>query len=439
MCLIGRRNIVLGVVLIAAISIGLSASASATTVTHIVIDGVINPVAAKYIAESIKTAVDNGSQALVIEMDTPGGLMASTHVIVKDILASAVPIVVYVAPSGARAASAGTFITLSANIAAMAPGTRIGAAHPVSIGGTETSKDTTQSSVMDEKILNDTVAFIRSIAEKRGRNADWAEEAVRESKSITDDEALEKNVIDLIAPSLDSLLTAINGDTVTLNLGERVLDTKDASIIEHGMSFRYRFLDLLSDPNIAYILMLLGIYGLFFELYNPGAILPGIVGGICLILAFFAFQTLPINYAGVLLIIFAIILFLLEIKVTSYGMLSIGGVISLILGSIMLVNSPIPALRVSLGVILPAAFVTAAFFMFAVGMALRARLKRPTTGQEGIIGEIGTVEKALKPRGQVLVHGELWTAEADEEIEKGARVEVISVSHLVAKVKRVTS
>jgi membrane-bound serine protease (ClpP class) len=439
MCLIGRRNIVLGVVLIAAISIGLSASASATTVTRIVIDGVINPVAAKYIAESIKTAVDNGSQALVIEMDTPGGLMASTHVIVKDILASAVPIVVYVAPSGARAASAGTFITLSANIAAMAPGTRIGAAHPVSIGGTETSKDTTQSSVMDEKILNDTVAFIRSIAEKRGRNADWAEEAVRESKSITDDEALEKNVIDLIAPSLDSLLTAINGDTVTLNLGERVLDTKDASIIEHGMSFRYRFLDLLSDPNIAYILMLLGIYGLFFELYNPGAILPGIVGGICLILAFFAFQTLPINYAGVLLIIFAIILFLLEIKVTSYGMLSIGGVISLILGSIMLVNSPIPALRVSLGVILPAAFVTAAFFMFAVGMALRARLKRPTTGQEGIIGEIGTVEKVLKPRGQVLVHGELWTAEADEEIEKGARVEVISVSHLVAKVKRVTS
>jgi len=430
---------ILGAVFIAALSLGSGGAVSAGTVTHIVIDGVINPVAAKYIAESIKIAVADGSQALLIELDTPGGLMASTHVIVKDILAADVPVIVYVSPSGSRAGSAGVFITLAAHIAAMAPGTRIGAAHPVNLGVTPSRQDSSGTTVMDEKILNDTVAFIRSIAEKRGRNVEWAESAVKESKSITEREALEKKVVDLIAPSVDSLLTDVNGDTVVLNLGERVLDTKDATIVEHRMSFRYRFLDLISDPNIAYILMLLGIYGLFFELYSPGAILPGIVGGICLILAFFAFQTLPINYAGVLLILFAIILFLLEIKVTSYGMLSIGGVLSLILGSIMLVDSPIPALRVSLGVIFPAAIVTVAFFLFAVGMAIRAQAKRPTTGQEGIVGEVGVVEKALKPRGQVLVHGELWTAEADEDIELGERVEVVSLSHLVAKVKKATS
>lgn len=430
---------ILSAVFIAALSLGSGGAATASTVTHIVIDGVINPVAAKYIAESIKIAVADGSQALLIELDTPGGLMASTHVIVKDILAADVPIIVYVSPSGARAGSAGVFVTLAAHIAAMAPGTRIGAAHPVNLGMTGVKEDSSGTSVMDEKILNDTVAFIRSIAEKRGRNAEWAESAVRESKSITEREAIENKVVDLIAPSVDSLLAAVNGDTVMLNLGERVLETEDATIAEHPMSFRYRFLDLISDPNIAYILMLLGIYGLFFELYNPGAILPGIVGGICLILAFFAFQTLPINFAGVLLILFSIILFLLEIKVTSYGMLSIGGVLSLILGSIMLVKSPIPALRVSLGVIFPAAIVTVAFFLFAVGMAIRAQAKRPTTGQEGIIGEVGVVEKALKPRGQVLVHGEVWTAEADEDIEVGERVEVVSLSHLVAKVKKATS
>jgi membrane-bound serine protease (ClpP class) len=224
-----------------------------------------------------------------------------------------------------------------------------------------------------------------------------------------------------------------------LNLGEKVLDTEDAVISTRTMSFRYRLLDMISDPNIAYILMLLGIYGLFFELYNPGSILPGVVGGISLILAFFAFQTLPINYAGVLLILFAIILFLLEIKVTSYGILSIGGVLSLILGSIMLVDSPIPAFRVSLGVIFPAALVTVVFFVFAIGMALRAQRKQPTTGTEGIIGEIGVVEKPFTPRGQVLVHGELWAAESDEDIAVGDKVEVVSMTRMVAKVKKVSS
>ncbi len=242
-----------------------------------------------------------------------------------------------------------------------------------------------------------------------------------------------------MVPSVDSLLIVVHGDTITVNLDEKILDTENAVIVTRTMSFRYRLLNIISDPNIAYILMLLGIYGLFFELYNPGSILPGVVGGISLILAFFAFQTLPINYAGVLLILFAIILFLLEIKVTSYGVLSIGGVLSLILGSIMLVDSPIPAFRVSLGVIFPAALVTVLFFGFAIGMAIRAQRKQPTTGTEGIIGEIGVVEKPMTPRGQVLVHGELWAAESDEDISVGDSVEVVSVKRLVAKVKKVTS
>ncbi len=435
-----NRNITwriwLGVVVSLAV---VSHAVNAGTVTRIEIDGVINPIAAKFIEESIRAAIDDGSELLLIEMDTPGGLMKSTHVIVKEILASEVPVVVYVSPSGARAGSAGVFITLAAHIAAMAPGTRIGAAHPVSLGMTGTQEDTSGKSVMDEKVLNDAVAFIRSIAETRGRNADWAESAVTESESITDQEALEINVVDMVVPSVDSLLIKIHGDTIILNLGEKILDTEDAVIATRTMSFRYRLLNIISDPNIAYILMLLGIYGLFFELYNPGSILPGVVGGISLILAFFAFQTLPINYAGVLLILFAIILFLLEIKVTSYGVLSIGGVLSLILGSIMLVDSPIPAFRVSLGVIFPAALVTVLFFLFAIGMAIRAQRKRPTTGTEGIIGEIGVVEKPMTPRGQVLVHGELWTAISDEEISVGDSVEVVSVNRLVAKVKKVSS
>jgi membrane-bound serine protease (ClpP class) len=413
-------------------------SACAGTVTHIKIDGTINPIAARYISESIKKAAHDNAEALLIEMDTPGGLMASTHVIVKDILASEVPVIVYVSPSGARAGSAGVFITLSANIAAMAPGTRIGAAHPVSLGMPETQKDSTGKSVMDEKVLNDAVAFIRSIAERRGRNADWAELAVRESESITEKEALELKAVDLVTPNIDSLLIAIKGLKVVLILGEKTLNTIGATVVDRPMSFRYRFLDLISDPNIAYILMLLGIYGLFFELYNPGAILPGIVGGISIILAFFAFQTLPINYAGVLLILLSIVLFLLEIKVTSYGMLTIGGVLSLILGSIMLIDSPVPTLRVSLGVIFPATIVTALFFLFAVGMGIRAQAKKPTTGKEGIIGEIGVVQRALNPgqAGQVLVHGELWSAEANEQIEVGQKVEVISTNRLVVKVKK---
>lgn len=394
------------------------------------VNGVVNPVADRFINDAIKTAEDDGAQCLIIELDTPGGLMESMHSIKKNILASEVPVVVFVSPGGARAASAGVWITLSSHIAAMAPGTHIGAAHPVAMGGGEISED------MEQKLVNDAVADIRSLAEKRGRNADWAEEAVRQSVSITEKEALEEGVIDVIVDDLRSLLNAIDGREVRLADGECLLETRDVEIRRINMSLRYRILDTISNPNVAYILLMLGFYGLFFELSNPGSILPGVVGGICLILAFFALHTLPINYAGLLLIIFALILFIAEIKVPSYGLLTVGGIISMILGSIMLIKTPAEFLRISWMTIIPAVIVTVAFFVFAMGMALRARLKKPTTGQEGLVGEVGIAKSKLDPKGKIFVHGEFWNAFSDEPIEEGEEVVVEEVQRMKLKVKK---
>jgi membrane-bound serine protease (ClpP class) len=394
------------------------------------VSGVVNPVADRFIHDAIKTAGEDGAQCLVIELDTPGGLMESMHSIKKNILAAEVPVVVFVYPGGARAASAGVWLTLASHIAAMAPGTHIGAAHPVTMGGQEVSED------MEQKLVNDAVADIRSLAEKRGRNADWAEEAVRQSVSITEKEALEEGVIDLISDDLRSLLNAIDGRKVELAAGERTLETRDAEIRLIEMSLRYRILDIISNPNVAYILLLLGFYGLFFELSNPGSILPGVVGGICIILAFFALHTLPINYAGLLLIIFALILFIAEIKVPSYGLLTVGGIISMILGSIMLIRTPAEFLRISWMTIIPAVIVTVLFFVFAMGMALRARLKKPTTGQEGLVGEVGVARSRLDPAGKIFVHGEFWNAVSDEPVEEGEEVIVEAVERMKLKVRK---
>ena len=394
------------------------------------VNGVVNPVADKFISDAIKTAEDDGAQCLIIELDTPGGLMESMHSIKKNILASEVPVVVFVSPGGARAASAGVWVTLASHIAAMTPGTHIGAAHPVAMGGREITED------VEQKLVNDAVADIRSLAEKRGRNADWAEEAVRQSVSITEKEALEEGVIDVISNTLRDLLAAIDGREVQLAVGERVLETEGAEIRRIDMSLRYKILDTISNPNVAYILLLLGFYGLFFELSNPGSILPGVVGGICLVLAFFALHTLPINYAGLLLILFALILFIAEIKVPSYGLLTVGGIISMILGSIMLIKTPAEFLRISWMTIIPAVIVTVAFFVFAMGMALRARLKRPTTGKEGLVGEIGVAKSKLDPVGKVFVHGEFWNAESDEPIEEGEEVIVSEVQRMKLKVSK---
>ena len=302
------------------------------------IDAPITPVISEYIVKSIDRAAKENAEAIIIQMDTPGGLVDSMRDIVKRMIASEVPTIVYVAPSGARAASAGVFITLAANIAAMAPSTHMGAAHPVQMEGK-------MDKVMEDKIVNDLAAMVRGLAEKRGRNVKWAEDAVRKSVSITETEALKNKVIDLIAPDIQTLLKEINGKTVDVLLGKQTLDTENASIKEITFGFREKLLSIISNPNIAYILMILGFYGLYFELSNPGAIFPGVVGAICLILAFYALQTLPINYAGLLLIVLGIGLFIAEALTASFGIFGIGGAIALFLGSIMLIDSPAPALQ----------------------------------------------------------------------------------------------
>ncbi|MCI0693844.1 nodulation protein NfeD [candidate division KSB1 bacterium] len=404
---------------------------------HVIrINGPINPVAAEYIVDAIEEAAEADAECLIIELDTPGGLMESTRIIIKAMLASEVPVVIYVSPSGARAASAGVFMTYAAHLAAMAPSTNIGAAHPVNIGGGGADS----SNTMMEKVTNDAVAQIKTVAEKRGRNVEWAEEAVRKSVSITEKEALEKNVINFIAPNLDSLLIQMNGREVELARHKAKLQTAGAKIIRNEMSWRHKLLDKISDPNIAYILFLLGFAGIYFELSNPGAILPGVLGGIFLILAFYAFQTLPVNWAGLLLILFAVILFILEVKVTSFGILTIGGVVAMFLGSVMLFRRPAtvfePAIRISLQVIILATLATAAFFAFAVGLTVKAHRKQVTTGREGMIGEVGIALTDLNPSGRVHVHGEIWQARSDTPIEKDQPVKVLEVSGLQLKVER---
>jgi membrane-bound serine protease (ClpP class) len=397
------------------------------------VDGSINPSSAEYINSGIKHAVENNAECLIIKLNTPGGLLKSTRVIVSDILDSEVPVVVFVYPGGSQAASAGVFVTLAGHIAAMAPGTNIGAAHPVTMQGE-------QDSIMNEKATNDAAAFIRTISEKRERNIKWAEDAVRKSLSITETEALQERVIDTIAISVQDLLNKIDGKEITLSVGTKVLDTKNAEVINIEMNFKQKILGIISDPNIAYILFMIGIFGIMFELYNPGAIFPGVIGGISLITAFYSLHTLPVNYAGLALIIFAVILFILEIKVVSHGLLTIGGVISLILGSIMLIDteSTLEVIKISWQVILVIVILTTAFFIFAIGFGIKAQSRKPTTGIEGIIGEVGETISNLEPEGQIKVHGEVWNAESLEgTIGKGTKVKVTQVTNLKLLVRKV--
>ena len=402
---------------------------AARPVLVIQMEGVIAPSSADYIIRAIKQADREAAQALVIELDTPGGLDLSMRSIIKEMLAAERPIVVYVSPRGARAASAGAFITLAAHVAAMAPGTNIGAAHPVNMGG-QMDKE------MTKKVTNDAAAYIRTIAEQRGRNAQWAEDAVRKSVSATEKEALNLKIIDLVADKLDNLLVALDGREVTTAHGKVILRTKGVEVIRLEMGLRDKVLKVISDPTIAYMLLMLGLAGLYFELSTPGAILPGVLGGICLILAFYAFQTLPINYAGLLLILLAIILFIAEVKVTSYGMLAVGGIIAMILGSMMLIKSPAPFMRISLPAIVLTTGATAAFFLFIVAMALQAQRQQTTTGAEGLIGQIGTVRTPLKPEGSVLVGGELWSAQCEEGAEPGDKVRIRALKGLMLFVSK---
>jgi membrane-bound serine protease (ClpP class) len=387
-------------------------------------EGVINPVAAEYIHDALASAHSSDAQALILKLDTPGGLDTSMRLIVKDITSSPLPVIVFVAPSGGRAASAGVFITLAAHVAVMAPGTNIGAAHPVAMGGGEMDK------TMKEKVENDSVAYIKSIAEQRGRNVAWAEDAVRKSLSVTEQEALKLKIVDFVAEDLSALLKLLNGKTITLSNGPITLSTEATTLREFPMGLRLELLKALSDPNIAYLLMTIGTIGILAELYNPGAILPGVVGAISLILAFYSLQSLPINYAGVLLLILGIVFFILEATVTSYGLLAIGGVASMIFGSLMLIKSDAEFFQISWAVIVPVIVATAAVSLFIVGMGFHALRRSPQTGSDGMIGAIGIAKTALRPDGKLAIHGELWDAVSDAPAEPGTSAKVLRVEGL---------
>jgi len=416
----------------------LPAITAAQKVISITIDGTINPASADFIHNSIHNAANEKAEALILHLNTPGGLLQSTRMIVSDILESPIPIIVYVSPGGAHAGSAGVFIVLAAHIAAMAPGTNIGAAHPVVLQGQ-------MDSVMNEKATNDAAAFIRSIAEKRHRNIEWAERAVRRSYSYSETEALRDSVIDLIANNDVHLLQKIDGKTIELTAGEKKLFLKEPVVELYKMSVWEKLLNVLSDPTIAYILLMIGMYGIMFELFSPGAILPGIAGVIALILAFYSMQTLPVNYAGLALIIFGVILFLLEIKIVSHGLLAIGGTVSLFLGSVMLIKpgSSMEFSSISRAVIYSVTVLSALFFLFVLGAGLRAQRRKIVTGAEAMTGATGEVIEILDPSGIVKLNGEIWAAESvSGTIAKGEKVKVRerkSLKLFVEKVDTITS
>jgi membrane-bound serine protease (ClpP class) len=416
-------------------AVGGAEAAGGKFVYLIRINSTINPGVAGYLERAIKDSESAQAEALVVELDTPGGLADSMREMVKDILDSKVPVVVYVAPSGARAASAGVMITIAAHVAVMAPGTNIGAASPVAIGTGGDKMDET----MKSKVMNDMVAYAKSIAQKRGRNEKWAELAVREAVSITDVDAVINGVVDLRAANLTDLLEKIDGKEVDVAGNKVVLKTKGLEARELEEHFREKFLRTLANPNIAYLLMLIGLVGLYFELSNPGVILPGAVGALSLVLAFYALNMLPVNYAGVLLILLGVVLFIAEIKIASFGLLTVGGILCLLLGSIMLFKDQGSYLvRVSWGIILPTVIAVTLFFTVVIALVVKAQVKKPTTGAQGLVGERGVVRQKITPEsGKVFVHGEYWNAVGDEVIEEGVSVEVVGLDQLKLVVKRV--
>jgi len=433
---------------------------------------IISPVTQQYIAEAIDRSESDGAVCLVIQLDTPGGLLESTRTIVKRIMNAKVPVAVYVAPSGSRAGSAGVFITLAAHVAAMAPSTNIGAAHPIVVGegggpvkklirrikraaeeefapedkrrkGVKKKADEevieeTQTDPMSEKIINDTVAWVTTIAKARGRNEAWAKQAVTESVSVTETDAVKEHIVDLIASDIPDLLAKIEGRTVELAGTPVQLHTANAQLVRIPMSKRQEFLAIITNPNIAYLLMLFGTLGLVFEFTHPGLGFPGIAGLICLLLALYAFQTLPVSYAAIALMVLGLGLLIAEIKVTSHGLLAIGGVIALTLGSLMLFESPDPNIRVSFSVILPTVATLAAIVLFVLQRALRAQTQRVATGAQGLMGEVGAASTDLTPDGKVFVHGELWNASSEHPIRQGEKVRVVRVEGLHLLVEKLT-
>jgi membrane-bound serine protease (ClpP class) len=385
----------------------------------------ISPAVAEFVTDALQQASETDAAAIIIALDTPGGLVEATRKIVQAIYACTVPVIVYVTPSGARAASAGVMITMAADLAVMTPGTNIGAAHPVGAGGREINE------TMAQKAVNDMVAFAKGIAQRRGRNEKWAEQAVRKSVSITADEAVEKNVVDFVADDMQDLIQKAHGRELK---GKGTLLLENAGKTEIKENIRNKVLKTISDPNIAYILLMIGLAGLYFELSHPGTIFPGVVGGIALILAFFSLQTLPINTAGILLILLSIILFILELKVTSYGMLSVAGVVSLVLGSLMLFKGAGAQFQVALGVLLPTVCLISGFFVALAYLVVRAHGAKTWTGEDGLVNEVGVVKRVDGLHGKIQVHGELWKAVFTAPASVGEEVRVQAVKDLVVTV-----
>jgi len=399
------------------------------------LDGIIHPVSAEYLIGTIRAADEAGAALTLITLRTPGGLVDSTLEINRAILAARAPVVVWIGPSGSRAASAGFLITIAADVVAMAPGTHIGAAHPVA-GGGEPLDET-----MANKAAQDVAAQARSLAEGRGRNVKLAEEAVLDSRSFTDEEAITASppLADLRASDVPDLLRKLDGRAVRRFDGSEVtLHTANAEIVPMPMTWRQQLLSAIAHPQVAYLLFSLGTLGLTIELWNPGAIVPGVVGGLCLLLAFFAFQILPVNYAGLLLILFGLLLLVLEVKVTSFGLLAVGGVTSLVFGSLMLFDTEVPELQMGLGFVLPLVLAFSSIVLFLVHIAVKAQRRRATTGDAGMVDEIGVALGAIAPgsAGRVAVHGEIWNATSDESIAQGDEVRVASVHGLKVAVRR---
>ncbi len=391
--------------------------------------GVISSASHDYLMRTIAVAEKENALCLIVKLDTPGGLDVSMREMTKRILNAEIPIVVYVAPRGARAASAGVFLLYASHIAAMSPGTNVGAAHPVSAGGEK------MDSIMAEKVTNDAVAYLVSLAKERKRNVRWAEQAVRSSASIDAEEAKRINVCEIIASDLDELIAAINGRRVEINNKAIIVEVGDYRVRNMPMTLRDRLLLLLTNPTIAYILLIFGVYGLFFELQRPGMIFPGVVGGICLILGLYALHLLPVNYAGVALIVLSAILFILEIHITSHGLLTIGGVVALASGSVILFESDVPFLRISWEVIVVTVVVIAGFFLLLLILGISAQFRKPVSGREGMVGEIGVALTDITDKGgTVYVHGEYWQAFSKSKIKKGDKAKVIAVQQMTLEV-----
>ncbi len=427
-----------------------NATTGAALIVQLDIHDVIGPATADYFERNLQKAIDGGAMALLVQIDTPGGLDGSMRQIIKQIISSPIPVISYVAPGGARAASAGTYILYASHIAAMAPATNLGAATPVQIGGfggiddekkekddDKQDKNKPLSDPMTHKMVNDAAAYIRSLAKMRGRNEQWAEQAVREAASLSAEEALKLHVIDILAADVDDLLRQLDGRKVKTVDRETTLDTGQVAIKKMLPDWRSEFLAVITNPSIAYILLMVGIYGLVFEFSNPGSIVPGTIGGICLLLALYALQLLPINYAGMALILLGIGLMIAEAFVPSIGILGLGGVVAFVIGSIILMDTDVPGFGIDLGLIAGFALSSAAFFIIAIGLLIKSRHRPIVSGKEEMLGCVGEALDDFTGNGMVRIHSENWRAHSDQPLQKNQKVKVKAIHGLMLQVESI--